>query len=140
MSSTKLYKEGCIALSKNDLSLALEKFSQGLQLQCDIETHAFLLSGRSAVYLKMNQIMNSIIDAREALEIAPHIPAGHIALGKAYQAKGEIQEAVQAYLNGMGYCKHAKKDFFPLVTELNKKYQIYSDEVIEVFMLSLIHI
>lgn len=135
MSSTKLYKEGCIALSKNDLSLALEKFSQGLQLQCDIETHAFLLSGRSAVYLKMNQIMNSIIDAREALEIAPHIPAGHIALGKAYQAKGEIQEAVQAYLNGMGYCKHAKKDFFPLVTELNKKYQIYSDEVIEVFML-----
>lgn len=135
MSSTKLYKEGCNALSKNDMSLALEKFSQGLQLQCDNETSTLLLSGRSAVYLKMNQVMNAIVDAREALENTPRFPAGHIALGKAYEANGDFHEALQTYLNGMAYCKHAKKDFFPIVEKLNKKCQIYSDEIIEVFML-----
>lgn len=135
MSSTKLYKQGCSALSKNDLSVALENFSRGLQLQCDEETHTMLLSKRSEVYLKMNQVMNAIVDAREALENTPHIPAGHLALGKAYESNGEFNEAVQTYLNGMAYCKHAKNVFFPLVDKLNKKYQIYSDEIIETFML-----
>ena len=72
-------------------------YTKALEETVQAEDRAALYSNRSLAFLKVNKVSKAIEDAKQCISLAPEWDKAYFRLGAALEARGDIQEAVNAY-------------------------------------------
>jgi tetratricopeptide (TPR) repeat protein len=72
-------------------------YTKALEETVQAKDRAALYSNRSLAFLKVNKVSKAIEDAKQCISLAPEWDKAYFRLGAALEARGDIQEAVNAY-------------------------------------------
>lgn len=93
-----LKAEGNKAIAEKNFDLAIEKFTQAIEL--DPSNHV-LYSNRSAAHASKKDYENALADAEKVVEIKPDWPKGWSRKGTAAHGLGDLVKASDAYEEGL---------------------------------------
>lgn len=77
---------------------------------------------RASFYLELDQVDKGLADAQKAVELRPDDPEAYLYLGGAYEAKGKVHEALQAYEEGARLAQEQGNDQLLVILRVRMAY------------------
>lgn len=92
--AVKLHDEGLLLMRSNSNEQAMQKFKQSIAA---FDGYAEVHHSLALSYAKLGNTDEAINELKRAVELNPDLPSSWIALGGVYQAKGDIDQAIETY-------------------------------------------